>query len=694
MGTIVKDLGAVSAYAYAVEQGYTGTEQEYAELMASYATVAEAAEASAQAAAGSASDASGSAAQAGQSATNAASSASAAASSASQAQTAAGAAAQSKTDAAASATAAAGSASEAALSATQAANSAQSANSSASDADAAKQGAEAAQAAAETAQGKAEVAQGKAEEAQSAAENAAQGVQSGLEQIETNRQDIEVLTARVGSLEDAEGMHRYGVSGLEQSASALTRLWDAVGMTAQVGTDGDNSNVINDFDHVTPFNRRKCVGNWTMFDGRPHFNVQAYSTDEDYAEDGSMGDYVAVECPKAYYYMKDGVLGVSAHKWSDEWHPFKIFCHELDEAKGVMPFAYIPAYALAVKDGKAVCLPGLDNAQGHYKQLTDLARTYAGDAGSKAILMPAELDFYEWAMMTVEFAQQVKGNVMKGCISLRNNAADRIVFTDAAHGITNSYFAARVVGECVTIMTAGTSEYGVAYQATHRITNVIRCDEHGNEDAAGTHQLLTLEDLGKGYITYAVGTEYSLASRPWRTGDCNAVSTPSGSPVSNSDGFHPMKYRHRENVYGNQLKTASNLFNKRVGTGDEDYGLEWYHLDAPQDYEPSASSKPDAADLATDKFTLMDATTPHAEYKNGYMKTRQYSANVADVWIPGEIGASVSTYYGYYAYLVHSHVVRSCRFGGHWYLGSPFLTAYISPANGNALYGGDLCFAQ
>ena len=40
-----KRLGAVTAYRYAVTQGYTGTEQEFAALMASYATVAEEAEA-------------------------------------------------------------------------------------------------------------------------------------------------------------------------------------------------------------------------------------------------------------------------------------------------------------------------------------------------------------------------------------------------------------------------------------------------------------------------------------------------------------------------------------------------------------------------------------------------------------------------------------------------------------------------
>ena len=38
---VTKDLGMVTAYAYAVSKGYTGTEEEFAELMASYASVAQ-----------------------------------------------------------------------------------------------------------------------------------------------------------------------------------------------------------------------------------------------------------------------------------------------------------------------------------------------------------------------------------------------------------------------------------------------------------------------------------------------------------------------------------------------------------------------------------------------------------------------------------------------------------------------------
>ena len=133
------------------------------------------------------------------------------------------------------------------------------------------------------------------------------------DEITELKADISELGTRVDNIEEAEGLHRYGVSGIGQSANALTRLWDAVGMTAQVGTDGDNSNVINNFDDVTPFNRRKCVGDWYIEDGRAVFHVNAYYGDENFAEDGSMGSFVAVECPRAYDYLKDGVLGVSAH---------------------------------------------------------------------------------------------------------------------------------------------------------------------------------------------------------------------------------------------------------------------------------------------------------------------------------------------------------------------------------------------
>ena len=509
-------------------------------------------------------------------------------------------------------------------------------------------------------------------------------------------QALAPINDRISAIEDAEGLHKYGVSGLGNGSPTLTRIWDSVGMTAQVGTDGDNSSVINNFDDVTPFNRRKCVGKWELIDGRAVFRVEAYKGDEDYAEDGTMGDYVAVECPRAYYYLKDGVLGVSAHKWDSDWRPFDIFCHD-HNPEDTMEFVYLPAYALALKDGKAVSLPGLPNEQGTYYDLVTRARTYDGDVKSKAMLQPAAVNFYEWALFTVEFATQNCQSIMQGCAGLRQSNDDHVTFVDSTHALTNNYYASRVVGEYVAIIATNIDVNSASYKPTHKITAILRCDENGNESSSGTHQLLTLEDLGAGYYTYDTTTEYRLASRPYYTGSCNGVSTPSGSPVSNSDSYHPMQYRWRENVFSNQYKTLMDLFAQRVGTGDSDYYLKWFYILDPTTYTPSASGKPDAADLAT--FHELGVQTEHEIYASGYVKSKKYDAEFPDIWIPdATTGGSASTYFCDYAYLVLSSAVRSARFGGTWYYGSSdgfsYLYANNAPAHASAAYGGDLCFAQ
>ena len=129
--TVRKNLGMVTAYAYAVSKGYSGTEEEFAELMASYADVAQDAEASAQAAAQSATTAEQKATQAAGSATNAAGSATSASESAQAAAGSSNSASLYAQNASASATNAAGSASSASTHAGNASASAQAAEGSA-----------------------------------------------------------------------------------------------------------------------------------------------------------------------------------------------------------------------------------------------------------------------------------------------------------------------------------------------------------------------------------------------------------------------------------------------------------------------------------------------------------------------------------------------------------------------------------
>ena len=519
-----------------------------------------------------------------------------------------------------------------------------------------------------------------------------QNVAQNTEDITDLKADLSDLTTRVDNIEEAEGLHRYGVSGIGQSVSALTRLWDAVGMTAQVGTDGDNSNVINNFDDVTPFNRRKCVGKWHLENGKAVFHVHAYYGDEDYAEDGSMGDYVAVECPRAYYYLKDGVLGVSAHHYQG-WRPFDIFCRNHDP-EDTFEFYYMPAYALAEKDGHAVSMPNLDNKQGDYATLVASARTYDGDVSAKAIIQPAAVNFYEWALYTVEFATQNCQSIMQSCSALRHSNDDHVTLRSDGKWLLNNYQAARVVGEYVSIQPTDIDQNNYQYLASHRITSIVRCDENGNASATGTHQLVETEDLGVGR-TYDTGGEYRFVARPYRTGACNGVSTSSGSPVSNSNGYYPCKYRWHENPFGNQFKTVCDLFNMRVETGDADYSLEWYYAPDPT----KISGNPNATTLTGDDFELLDVTTEHENYVNGYIRSKKYSAERPDIWIPYlTTGAGGSSYFCDYASLVNSAVVRSVRFGGHWANGAAAgfsaCLANNAPSSGNATYGADLFILQ
>ena len=152
MSTVIKDLGAVSAYAYAVEKGYTGTEAEFAELMADYAEVGQRAE------------------DAAESALN------------------------SKTAAQTAATTATNKASEA----TTAAQTAETAK---TDAQTAKTQAETARDNAVTAKTAAETAQGKAEDAQAAAESVAESIPSDYSQLSEDvsdlKEDLTQLSAQI-----------------------------------------------------------------------------------------------------------------------------------------------------------------------------------------------------------------------------------------------------------------------------------------------------------------------------------------------------------------------------------------------------------------------------------------------------------------------------------------------------------------
>ena len=172
MSTVVKDLGAVSAYAYAVEKGYTGTEAEFAELMADYAEVGQRAEDAADSALESKTAAQTAATTATNKATEATTAATTATNKAAEAQADADAAALDASQALSAA-------STATTKATEATTAAATATSAKTDAVAANTAAQSAKTAAQT--------------AQTGAETAAASVSASAAQIATNAEDISQL---------------------------------------------------------------------------------------------------------------------------------------------------------------------------------------------------------------------------------------------------------------------------------------------------------------------------------------------------------------------------------------------------------------------------------------------------------------------------------------------------------------------
>lgn len=490
---------------------------------------------------------------------------------------------------------------------------------------------------------------------------------------------------------------RFGVKGIGGSASTLTRLWDSVGKTATPSTDTVQGS--SDFDNYAPFNRRKCVGFWTAQNGKARFNVKAYFGDADYAEDGTMGDYVAVEIKPFYYYEEGDIIGVSEQEFPG-WkiHPV---CVDLDG--NVRANTYIPVYALAQKSSKAVSLPGYQNQRGGYKDLWDYAATYDNSAvSSYAILEPSAVDHYEWLLMTIEFATQNIQSVMNGAVSMRYNTNDVITAVpDANKIVIGSGGSSFVKGQSICINTA--HDVSVDISLYNCITSIEKCDASGTPDASGSYYLITYD--GTDRSSNIVVDSWKVGSRPWITGatagfatGVNAVLGHTGSPVSNSNGIYPMRYRWRENVYGNQNMTAMDLADVRVEDDTDVYHLDWYHL-----VDPRKMSTHVNFDLTTlqdpAKGWVKIGETPSSSYANGYVKELAFDEQYPHVKFPvNTSGAGSGTYYCDYAYLVTSYVVRAVRRRGYVtygaYAGPRFFYALYAVSYAAWGYGGGLFFIQ
>ncbi len=510
--------------------------------------------------------------------------------------------------------------------------------------------------------------------------------------------DLEnVLPELVTYVDNSVSAKRYGVTGVGGSSPALTRLWDSIGKVAGVGTDTQTA--INHFDSIAPFNRRKCVGDFAVVNGKGLFTVNSYLGDPDFIEDGSMGNYVAVEMDPFWYYQDDfsqdntdvisGTIGVSP-VWNFGWKPHPI-CLNTDGT--IRAKTYLPCYALAIKDAAAVSLPGYQNEWGSYFSLWTTARTY----NAIAMLEPSVVRHYEWLLFSIEYATSNCQSIMAGATSMSYTASDTIALEAAdtnavvvTAAIGNKY----VIGQ--TIYLGATFGSSPAIANLNVITNIQNCEANGTLNGAGTFRLITF-----GGTARSVTTATTISSRPWITGACNTVLTPSGSPsgaiAPSSATLYPCRYRYRENIWGNQYSTLGDIMAKLAGagTGGDTYRIEWYYLIGT--YFPADANKPAAADLATEAWIKLPQVTAHAD---GYIKTIAMSDDYPCVITPVvQTGALATTFYCDYAYIVNGTVdVRAVRLGGSVLHGSNagllFFSAYYAPSHARWSFGGGLFVPQ
>lgn len=117
------------------------------------------------------------------------------------------------------------------------------------------------------------------------------------------RGDYKSLKERLTSIENISIAHRYGILW-DKSNAACTRLYDAVGMTANAYKGIYNENIVNDFDDRYPWSERRVVNvdlaeyrRIKADDGDIFNSIVAFDGDADFVLDGSNG-FVGVYTPE------------------------------------------------------------------------------------------------------------------------------------------------------------------------------------------------------------------------------------------------------------------------------------------------------------------------------------------------------------------------------------------------------------
>lgn len=409
---------------------------------------------------------------------------------------------------------------------------------------------------------------------------------------------------------------RYGVR-FSGSASAGARLYDALGLVAGVGTDAETAE--NSFDHIMPWaGMRRC--NTALVDGErvPTFFEGEVGFD-------NVNKDVFVYVPLFYYYRSadDNEHVVASSPLAGYRVPTKF-----RRANGTLrDHCFLAAYTAGVDaNGVPVSRPGYFPNCISLTAFMSLCKTKhtAETLDSDIWIESTQDEEIIRVLMDIEFATRDHQTVMQGASSMRY-AADTVT-TGGTNECTvpTACAAALLVGQTIAI---GTADKG-AQVADNVIVTAI-------DTATG---VLTLQSRDGSDITVEAGNY--ISSRPWKSGACDSVLTPSGSPGSNTDAKHPCKYRGIENPFGNQFRWRWDYL-------QNDY--QPYILDDPNNYDGSVNAH----------YTALSYQVAQA---NGYAKVMGFDPAFPHCRVTTEIGGGSTTYFADYYYQASG--LRALRVGG------------------------------
>lgn len=210
--------------------------------------------------------------------------------------------------------------------------------------------------------------------------------------------------------------------------------------------------------------------------------------------------------------------------------------------------------------------------------------------------------------------------------------------------ITNAQAANIIVGSTVSVGTpyvtnseTGATSNDRGYSTLHSTVN-RRLVTRKEALSDGVNTAIYIDNGGN---TFNTTTGTIISTMPWYTGITDSVLGSSGSPVSNTNGKYPMKYRGVENLYGNMWTIISDV----IISSYVPYVC----------YDCTKFSTGVTSDYTSLNYSI--ATT-----SSSYAKELGYNSTHPSVQFPISVGGSSSTYLCDYYYVANG--VREVLFGG------------------------------